>query len=139
MRELSSFLALRWVDVLNVLPFFEQWLHLGSFFLRLWCLIKVKIDHRGQSLVLSVVHKCSIEVLRACLAERTLFLVDELFVQAAQESLIVNAHGLQEVHLELLPVTAELRCESVALALQILLGDLELTQLIECLLTFKDL
>ena len=139
MRELSSFLTLGWIDVFDVLPLLKQWLHLWSFFLRLWCLIQVKVDHCRQSLVPPMVHKCSIQVLSACLAERTLFLVDELFVQAAQESLIVNAHGLQEVHLELLPVTAELGCESVALALQILLGDLELTQLIECLLTFKDL
>ena len=124
MRELSSFLALSRIDVLNVLSFFEQGLHFWSFFLGLRCLIQVKVDHRRQSLVLSVVHESCIEVLGACLAERTLFLVDELFVKAAQESLIVDAHGLQKVHLELLPVTAELRCQSVALALQILLGDL---------------
>ena len=80
MRELSSFLTLGWIDVLNVLPLLKQWLHLWSFFLRLWCLIQVKVDHRGQSLVPPMVHKCCIQVLSACLAERTLFLVDELFV-----------------------------------------------------------
>ena len=64
-----------------------------------------------------------VEVLPAGAAEWLPLLVSELLVQSAQQALVVDAHGLQEAQLELLAISAQLRSESVALALKLLLGD----------------
>ena len=64
-----------------------------------------------------------VEVLPAGAAEWLPLLVSELLVQSAQQALVVDAHGFQEAQLELLAISAQLRSESVALALKLLLGD----------------
>ena len=81
----------------------------------------LEIHVRWQGLILSVVHHGAIEVAPALATERLVLFVGQLLVQSAQETLIVNAHGLQEAHFELLAVSAELGSQSVPLALQFFL------------------
>ena len=61
-----------------------------------------------------MLHSC-VEVVPAFRAERLAGLSRELPVEAAQQALIVDAHGLEEAHLELLAVAAQLRGQAVAL------------------------
>ena len=53
--------------------------------------------------------------------------------------MVVNAHRLQEVHLELLAVTAQLGSQTITLALQLLLRDLQGSKLVKSLLALHDL
>ena len=80
-----------------------------------------------------------VEVLPARAAEWLPLLVSKLLVQSAEQALVVDAHGLQEAQLELLAISAQLRSESVALALELLLGDVECAKLVKSLFTFDDL
>ena len=79
-----------------------------------------------------------VQVLGTALTERILFLVNELLIQTAQESLVVYTHSLQEVHLKLLAVTAELGSQTITLALQLLLRDLQCSKLIKSLLALHN-
>lgn len=63
----------------------------------------------------------AVQVLVTAPAEGLSCLVRQFFVQAAEKALIVDAHSLQEDHLELLAVSAELGCKSVALRLKFFL------------------
>lgn len=62
-----------------------------------------------------MVLECAVEVLMAAIAEWLRGTVRQLLVESAEEALIVDAHGLQEDHLELLTVTTQLRCQPVTL------------------------
>ena len=84
-----------------------------------------KVDVHGKRLILPVVLERAIKASPARLTEWLLLLVRELLIQTPQQALIVDAHGLEEVHLELLAVSAELSCQSIPLALQLFLGDFE--------------
>ena len=78
-----------------------------------------------KRLIFPVVLERAIKASPARLTEWLLLLVRELPVQAPQQALVVNAHGLEEVHLELLAVSAELSCQTIPLALQFFFGDFE--------------
>ena len=80
-----------------------------------------------------------IEILPATFAEWLLLLITQFLIEAAQESLVVDTHGFEEAQLELLTITAKLRCQSISLALEFLLGNIEQANIIKCLLALDDL
>ena len=53
--------------------------------------------------------------------------------------MIVDAHSLQEVQLELLTISTQLRSKSIALALKLLLRDVERAQVLKSQLALDDL
>lgn len=89
-------------------------------------------------LVRPVVGHGRVEVLPAVGAEGLPSIVGELLVKTAQEALIVDTHGLEEAEFELLPISTQLCCQSVSLALELLLSDVERAQIIQRLLTVND-
>ena len=80
-----------------------------------------------------------LQVAPTALAERLACMATKLLFKASKQSLIVYAHGLEEAHLELLPITAKLGCKTVSLALQLLLADVASFELVKCCLRLNDL
>ena len=80
-----------------------------------------------------------IEILPATFAEWLLLLITQFLIEAAQESLVVDTHGFEKAQLELLTITAKLRCQSISLALEFLLGNVEQANIIKRLLALDDL
>lgn len=72
-----------------------------------------------QCLVLTVVLQSRVEVVPAVWAEGLVDLLGQFFVKAAQEALVVDAHSLEEAHLQFLAISAQLGCHLVALALEL--------------------
>ena len=86
-----------------------------------------------------MVRHSRIEVLPAARTEGLAFLVSQFLVQSAQKTLVIDTHGLEVAQLKLLSISAQLRCQSIALALELLLGDFECAELFQGLLTLNDL
>jgi len=80
-----------------------------------------------------------VQVAPAARAERFIRLVTELFIQTAQQALVIYAHGLQEAHFELLAVATELGCQAIALTLQLLLRNILSFEHVESSLALDNL
>ena len=72
-----------------------------------------------------------LQVAPTALTERFACMATKLLFKASKQSLIVNAHSLEETHLELGPITTELCCQAIALALQLFLGNIAGFELIK--------
>lgn len=81
----------------------------------------------------------AIKTAPALVTERRFFAIGKLLFQPAQQALVIDAHGFEEIHFELLAITAQLCRQTVPLALQLLLGDLKATQFLKGLLTLQNL
>ena len=74
----------------------------------------------------------------ARLTEGLAGLVAHFLLKAAQQALVVDAHGFEEAHLQLLTITTKLGCKTISLALQLLFGDVSLAKLLQRCLGLND-